>query len=77
MKRPIILTGPALALARRRVGVSQTALAHALGLHAGIIADWERGHDPLPPEWHERLARALLAARLAQAQREADHLLAR
>lgn len=68
--RPSIITGPALALARRRVGLSQIALARALGVHVGIVADWERGHDPIPTAQYEPLLRAIRAGRLRQAEAE-------
>jgi transcriptional regulator with XRE-family HTH domain len=48
--------------ARRRLGLSQTALGELLGVRMRTIARWERGVTPVP-EWAE-LALAELARRI-------------
>lgn len=67
----LAISGPALSLARRRVGMSQVGLARRLGhTTPALVRDWERGHSSIPRAAYEAIGAAILAARLEQAQRE-------
>ena len=57
-----MVTPTALRATRRRLGLSQRALAEALGVHWNTIARWERGQMPIQ---HPRILQLALE-RLAQ-----------
>lgn len=66
------LSGPALACARRRVGISQRALARALHLSMREVIDLEARDtlDHLTPGRAAAILSALRLARMRQAQGE-------
>ncbi|HZC04297.1 MAG TPA: hypothetical protein VE338_01540 [Ktedonobacterales bacterium] len=64
--KQLMITGPALAFARRRVGLSQVGLARQLHIAPAVVRDWERAHDPIPQALYEALAHIIRDARLAQ-----------
>lgn len=68
------LTGASLAWHRRRVGLTQVALAHALQVSPVDVRAWERGRAPLAQPIAEAILRAIFAARLAQVAYERTRL---
>lgn len=65
------LSGAALAWHRRRVGLTQSALARALHCSPAAVRDLERGHAPLPTEAQRAaILAALRAARFDQLRYE-------
>lgn len=69
-QRMRIITGPALAYMRRRVGLSQVGLARALEVTPACVRDWEQGKRAIPTAQYGPLGVAIRAARLAQASAE-------
>jgi DNA-binding transcriptional regulator YiaG len=53
---------------RRRLGLSQQALAGRMGVHRVTVADWETGRAEISPQ-HDHILRSMVLAHCAQRSR--------